>query len=1129
MRKFNNALLHSASDLNAYLGCAHSISLSLRKLLDPECLPPEAADDEEAKLVAEAGNEHEHNYLRQMKSQTAVVEISSDGPIEERIQATVDAMLGGAPIIYQAAFQHGPWHGFADFLRRVDEPSGLNGWSYEPIDTKLAREPRAKHLVQLGLYGDLIETVQDRQPEKLHIVLGSGEEHSFAAKDFHYTIAASKDRYLGFVDGGAQGTSPEPCSACKLCGWRDVCADAWERTDHLCRVAGLNRPQAKKLRAAGISTLTGLAQAPSGTLVPKLAAGTFEKLRAQADLQLRGAINGSLVELLPFEAARGFLRLPKPDPADLFFDLEGDPLHEGGLEYLWGVHFRDGAGQKQFTFHWAHDRPAEQAAFEAIVDWFTAHVAEHPRAHIYHYASYELTVLRRLSTAFASREDEVDTLLRGEKFVDLFTVARAAIRTSERDMSLKTLEHFFAPKREEAVKAAGESIVQYHRWLECGDQSLLDSILAYNRVDCENTEGLRDWLISQRPAHLPWWEKEPEQPPTEAKAAERDEREALREAVRQAVIASPHLTGDLRDLLVQLVDFHKRAKKPAQWAVFDRCDAEPHELIDDLECIGSLSPSGPAWLRQEKRSTIACYSYPAQETKLKVGAEALHAPTGMKLGKIVGLDTTACWVEVKRQLRGEEQFPEDGSIILGWPLDDKVLEAGLRRTISALAAGQGSKAIVDLLDRRPPRLIGWEGGSLVQAGESLVNACSLRALALDDSLLFIQGPPGSGKTYTSAHVILALIAAGKPVGVSSNSHKAINNLLTKVEEVAREQTINFAGVKKASENDPESFLNGELISDTTDNEAVEMGGWDLIGGTAYLFARPEMAGAVDYLFVDEAGQVSLGNMLAMAGTTRNIVLVGDQMQLAQPIQGAHPGESGLSALDYFLQGEATIAPDKGILLDTSWRMHPSICSFIAEAVYDGRLRAHVDCSRQQLLLSGGAHPALKPHGISILEMNHEGCSQSSEEEALAARDLIDALIGTQFIDREGATGTIGLQNILVVAPYNAQVNLLRDRLPDGARIGTVDKFQGQEAEVVIVSLATSSPEDLPRHVDFFYSKNRLNVAISRARTLAMILMNPRLLELDATSVDHLRMVNTLAWAHAYAEQEGSGNGSRALA
>jgi uncharacterized protein len=251
--------------------------------MDPASLPDQAQDDDETHLIIDAGHRHEQDYLDQLRARTTVAEISADCPLEQRVLQTIDAMQGGAPIIYQAAFLSGPWHGLADFLRRVDQPSALNGWSYEPIDTKLAREPRAKHLVQLSLYGDLIETVQGRQPEKLHVVLGSGEEHSFAARDFRYTIAVSKDRYLDFIDRGANGTSPEPCGACKLCGWRELCTDEWERTDHLSRVAGLTRPQVKKLRDAGIITLTALAEAPSGTFVPKLAANTFEKVRAQAN------------------------------------------------------------------------------------------------------------------------------------------------------------------------------------------------------------------------------------------------------------------------------------------------------------------------------------------------------------------------------------------------------------------------------------------------------------------------------------------------------------------------------------------------------------------------------------------------------------------------------------------------------------------------------------------------------------------------------------------------------------------------------------------------------------------------------------------------------------------------------
>lgn len=1119
MRNYHDSLLHSASDLNAFLGCPHAVALDLRKLCDPASLPDRADEDEGAKLVADTGVRHEAAYLEQLQGETDVAVIAGDGPLSARVAETEAAMRAGASVIYQAAFLDHPWHGFADFLRRVDGPSALGAWSYEPVDTKLAREPRAKHLIQLALYADLMEAAQGISPGKLHVVLGDGSERSFAARDFRHTLAQAKARYLAFIDAGAQGTAPEPCSNCSMCGWREVCAEEWERTDHLSRVAGLNRSQAKKLREAGIATMAALAAAPADLRVPKLAPATFARLRAQASLQAKCARPGAdpEVELLPLEKGRGFRRMPAPDPADLFFDLEGDPLHPGGLEYLWGVHYRDGTGAAQFRFLWGHDRDAERAAFEEMVDWFADHVARHPKAHIYHYAAYEVHVLRRLSTAFASREDEVDALLRAEKFVDLYAISRAAIRTSERNMSLKTLEHFFAEKREEDVKAAGESIVHYHRWRETRDPAVLDGILAYNRVDCANTEGLRDWLLTLRPEGLPWWEKEPSPPPAPDKAAELDEMEAIRAAARDAALSSPHLTEPLRELCAQLVDFHKRAKKPALWAVFDRCEADDAALIDDLECIGGISPFGVDWLRQEKRSVVARYSCVPQETKLKVGAPVLHAPTRVRLGSIVDMDMEAGWVEVKRGLKPGEAFPESGSIIAGWPLDDEVLQAAVRRTVLSLAAGGGPRAILDLLERRPPRLIGWEGGPLVRPGETLIEAATLRALALDDSLLFIQGPPGAGKTYTSARVILALIAAGKRVGVASNSHKAINNLLAKVEEVATAEGVRFNGVKKASTADAESFLNGAIIADTTDNDYVESFGWDLIGGTAYLFARPGMAGKVDYLFVDEAGQVSLGNMLAMAGATRNIVLVGDQMQLAQPVQGAHPGDSGLSALDYLLEGAATIAPDKGILLDESWRMHPSICGFISDAVYEGRLKAHPSCAEQRLILPAAADPALKPQGLSIVSMAHQGCSQSSHEEARAARDLLEQLLDAEFVDRHGAKGRLGLDNILVVAPYNAQVNLLKAYLPDGARVGTVDKFQGQEAEVVIVSLATSSPEDLPRHVDFFYSKNRLNVAISRARTLALVLMNPRLLELDAKSVEHLRMVNTLAWAKAHAK------------
>ncbi len=1130
MRRYNDKLLHSASDLNSFLGCAHAAALNLQKLNAPESLPDRAEDDEMAVLVQDAGHAHEARYLDQLRLSGEVVEISTDGTLEARAAATRQAMADGAPYIYQATFLDGPWHGFADFLRRVDIASEFGDHGYEVIDTKLARTPSPKHVLQLALYSRFIAQVQGSDPHAMHLVLGDGTDASFRRVEFDHVLGAAAARYLDFIANGAEGSRPEPCSACSLCGWREVCAAQWEREDHLHQVAGIQSSQISKLRAAGIETVAALGALPADTSIPKLAPRTFERLRAQAALQLARRTGDPQVELLPFEAGRGFSRMPEPNAHDLFFDLEGDPLYPDGLEYLWGVHFRDAAGETSFRYAWGHDREAEKAAFEEMVDWFTDHVARHPDAHIYHYAPYEVTVLRRLSTAFASREAAVDNLLRAEKLVDLYSIARGAIRTSEPNLSLKTLEIFFADARADDVTKADQSIVHYHRWRETGEQALLDGILAYNKVDCENTAKLRDWLLALRPA-MPWWTKSAPEPAPE-KSEEAAAREARLERLRQAIMASNAPISDRgKRLASHLLDFHTRAKKPEQWAVFDRCERDDDDLIDDGECIGGISPDGAEWITTEKRSYVASYLFPAQDIKLREGSSVLHAPSGQRLGTISAIDRENGTVSVKRGVKSGDEFPEDGSIIPGWPLDTLVLEEAVERVVEYWAVGDNEvtrrgggmagpanryQAIAHLLERRAPQIAAWGGGDLVGKDESLIAAATARALALDHSTLFIQGPPGTGKTHSSAHVILDLIAAGKRVGISSNSHKAINNLLAKIEAVAEETGTTFSGVKKVTRNDPETYLDGAIIEDVADNETVEGGDYDLIGGTAWLFARPAMDQRLDYLFVDEAGQVSLGHLLAMGAAAKNIVLVGDQMQLGQPIQGAHPGESGLSALDYLLEGAATIAPDKGILLDTSWRMHPAICDFISEAVYDGRLQSHPDCGRQTLATGDGGAISLPSSGIRLIEMGHEGCRQTSEAEVDTARALIDQLLGTPFVDRAGRAGKLGLENILVVAPFNLQVNALKAKLPAGCRIGTVDKFQGQEAEVVIVSMTTSSPDDLPRHVDFFYSKNRLNVAVSRARTLAIVLANPRLLELEATTVEHLRLVNTLAWLHARA-------------
>ena len=356
-----------------------------------------------------------------------------------------------------------------------------------------------------------------------------------------------------------------------------------------------------------------------------------------------------------------------------------------------------------------------------------------------------------------------------------------------------------------------------------------------------------------------------------------------------------------------------------------------------------------------------------------------------------------------------------------------------------------------------------------------------------------------------------MMKQGKRIGVSSLSHKAINNLLQGIEAAAKEAGFSFAGVKKASPGKPEQVFDSEHIVTVTANEAVTAG-FNLVAGTVYLFAREEQEQQFDTLFIDEAGQVSLANLVAMGLSARNIVLIGDQQQLGQPVQGSHPEGTGVSALEHLLESAATVPPERGILLDVSFRMHPSLCSWISETVYDGRLRAHEDAGRQGLVLSGLGLEALPTHGLQLHPVHHSGRSQSCPEEADEAARLWHAFVGQRWIDREGQESTITPDDILVVAPYNVQVNLLRTRLPSGARVGTVDKFQGQEAPVVIVSMTTSSGDDLPRDIAFLFSRNRMNVAVSRAKCLALVLASPRLLEISCSSVDDLRLMSAFCSA-----------------
>lgn len=1121
----DSMILFSASDLVNYLECEHLTALDLVNLETPL---QRTEADEQVKLIQDKGYQHEEAYLADLKAAAiGVVDVKVAGQgIEAAVEATHAAMRQGAGVIYQACLRTGNLIGYVDFLRRVEIPSGLGDYSYEVVDTKLSRSPRAKFILQLCLYSELLDDVQGLLPRHIHVVLGDRTEQSFRLANYYRYYRKIKERFLQAAKLPPGTTYPMPCAHCDLCDWRDLCREQWEQDDHLVLVANITRNQIDKLNAAGIETLEQLARLDEHERVPRLQTETLERLRRQAILQLDQRESGQdRFELIATEPGqpRGFNRLPMPDPGDLFFDMEGDPLEEGGLEYLFGVYYLE---DREYVFRpfWAHDRQQERQAFRDFMAFVMERLERFPRMHIYHYAAYEETAIKRLMSLHGVCEVEVDNLLRTERLVDLYKVVREGLRVSEPRYSIKNLETFYMGKRSGEVTNAGASIVYYEHWKSTGDQVLLDRIRDYNEDDCRSTYLLREWLLKICPDHMQWFEG------TAAGNNEEENSECVHEAEARLAEYRSRLLGGLpvdrtewdedahmRELLFQLLNFHRRAAKPEWWAMFARHEMAEEELIDDPECIGAMTMMQEYPPEDVGRSRLYTYRFPEQEFKFKSGDQCKRADTLGRAGTIFDIDEGNRIVRLKLGNRNEA-LPDRLSIIPKGPINtDILIEAIYRVADSVLAGSQSRAALLAILRRLAPSIDGHVMGQPVVADSTNVTAAVIDAVTrLQDSYLFIQGPPGAGKTYTGSHVITALLAKGLKVGVSSNSHKAINNLLAAVETCAASQGVEFRGVKKST--GEETFLNGTIIRDVSNSRAITPDEQDLIAGTAWLFADEGFDQSLDYLFVDEAGQVSLANLLAMGASARNIVLLGDQMQLQQPIKGVHPGHSGESALDYLLQGEATIADDRGVFLGTTWRMHEDVCRFISDAVYDGRLQPEPDNQKQRLVLNRDAHSELRPAGIRFVPATHDGCSQRSPEEALLVKDLYASLLMQSYIDRNGRRHSISQDNILIVAPYNMQVNLLKQTLPDGARVGTVDKFQGQEAEVVIVSMATSSGEYLPRFMEFLYSKNRLNVALSRARCLALLVSSPDLMAIKCHTIEQMELVNTLCWVEEFAQE-----------
>ena len=757
MRVADTSLQFSASDIVNFAGCTHATLLDMR-VAKEGLTPPE---DSTSDLLRRKGLDHEAAVLGQYRSSGRKVADLSGVSWRDRQYSTHAAMRAGADIVYQGMLSTDRWLGIADFLEKTPVPSDLGDYSYEVVDTKLARTAQPKHLLQLSLYNMLLFDIQKFLPLNAHVILGDSRRVTFRSLDSKYYTAQIQKRLEIFADI-LPPTAPEPCGHCPMCRWMTHCENEWHRTRHLCLVANIRSNQIAALRASGISTIDALASAGRDARVSGMQPGIIERLCAQAELQTYKESTGdNKYELLPIERGKGFDRLPLVDEHDLYFDMEGDPLVPGGLEYLFGI-FHGLVATGQFLAFWGHNRSEEKKAFEKTVDFFTQHIAAHPSAHIYHYAPYEVTAMRRLSTLHGTREAEVDDLLRKERFVDLYRMVREGIRVSEPRYSIKNLEHFYAEKREGDVTTAGESIEVYEEWRVAQEQRLLDQIERYNEQDCRSTKRLHEWLLLLRPEGATWREDGGQQRDEETSQRQADAEKRVSDYTARLLRSVAQEDIPYAELISQLLEFHRREAKPQYWAMFDRRDSTTEELIDDSECIGGLFKDTATVPYKDKRSIVYSYRFPAQDFKFSVGDGCLCSTTLKPAGTIVYLDEETNIIRLKIGAN-QPPLPDSMSIIPTGPIDAVVLrEAVYRFADSVIAGAKRYCAIIAVLKREQPRLtISSSSAGLIRAGEDELSASMRIISSLDNSALIIQGPPGAGKTYTAAHSIIHLVSKAR--------------------------------------------------------------------------------------------------------------------------------------------------------------------------------------------------------------------------------------------------------------------------------------------------------------------------------------------------------------------------------
>jgi uncharacterized protein len=913
-----------------------------------------------------------------------------------------------------------------------------------------------------------------------------------------------------------------------VCNYWKFCDERRRRDDHLSLIASIRTAQVREFQRQSIVTVVAVAQA-DGKLPGEPSRGsaeTYRRLGHQARLQVEARSGGPPpVDLLTPESGRGLGRLPQPSRSDVFLDFEGDPfVGEHGLEYLTGFLTRDRDGIACFQQRWALGVVEEKAACETFMDFVMARVQDDPATHVYHFGAYEPAALKRLCARHATRGEQLDRLLRGRRFIDLHAVLRESLRIGVERYGLKEMELLHAFARSLDLRDAALARREVEIALEVGEsksipEALRERVGVYNRDDCFSTESLRDWLEQKRLDAIAQGHDIPrpvtgEMEPTEA-VSERDQRiESLRQALRAELPENDAEWSEEQRghaLLAAMLGYFRQEEKNEWWEHYRLRALPADEQLDEREMLAGLEFVEVLPKQPRERSLRCRFTFPPQETAVDVGRGVYFteadepSPETETTASVVEFELDARSIVLRMSQATGDRRPT--AVFRKQYVDKRPLEKALLKFAEhvrdhGFSTDGPFAAASDLLLRRHPRRSTGYGTPLQRPEESALAALKRVCAELERGVLPVQGPPGAGKTYTGARAILELTRAGSTVGVTACGHKVIDNLLAAVRDAAKDEegSVRLLHVNKGNAPDGVEYATNEVALN-----AIRAG--TVVGGTAWLWASEDAAQHLDYLFIDEAGQMALAMALAAAGAARNIVLLGDPQQLEQPSKGAHPEGADVAALVHILgKSRSTLDPDQGLFLDSTYRLHPAICAFTSELYYDHRLHPVAGLERQEIR---GA-TKFAGAGLFLVEVSHEGNQAQASEEIEAVFEIARSLMaGTTWIDGTGGDRLLRPNDVLVVAPYNAQVAALQRRLSALGidRIGTVDRFQGQEAPVVIYSCTSSSSEDAPRGMSFLFDPHRFNVATSRARGAVIVVASPKLFEPECRTPEQMRWAN----------------------